>query len=253
MEATTAETAHSAIVAVPRPSKRAADAMRAVTLDRGVSKHAEGSCLVRFGDTHVMCTARLDDKVPPWLRGGGKGWVTAEYGMLPRATNERTRREASVGKQSGRTQEIQRLIGRSLRAGIDRVALGERQITVDCDVIQADGGTRCAAITGGWVALRLAVNRLLQAGDIKSDPITDHVAAISCGIYGGQPVLDLDYAEDSAAGTDANFVMTGDLGLIEVQGSAEGATFSRTELGQLIDLAEAGVAELVAAQSAATA
>ena len=212
-----------------RPSGRATDALRPVTIETGVTRHAEGSCLIRMGDTHVLCTASLEETVPPFLRKTGLGWVTAEYGMLPRSTTTRTRREAAAGKQSGRTQEIQRLIGRSLRAGIDRVALGERQITVDCDVIQADGGTRCASITGGWVALRLAVNGLLKAGAIKSDPLTAHVAAVSCGIYGGQPVLDLDYAEDSAAGTDANFVMTGELGLIEVQGSAEGATFSRAQ------------------------
>ena len=206
--------------------------------------------MIRCGDTHVLCTASLEPRVPPWLKGSGLGWVTAEYGMLPRATTSRNRREAAAGKQSGRTQEIQRLIGRSLRAGVDRVALGERQITVDCDVIQADGGTRCASITGGWVALRLAVNKLLAAGEIKEDPITHHVAAVSCGIYAGVPVLDLDYAEDSEAGTDANFVMTNDGGLIEVQGSAEGATFSRAELDQLMDLAEKGVAELVSAQAA---
>lgn len=236
-----------------RPSGRATDAPRPVAIETGVSRHAEGSCLIRMGDTHVLCTASIEENVPPFLRKTGLGWVTAEYGMLPRATTSRNRREAAAGKQSGRTQEIQRLIGRSLRAGVDRVALGERQITVDCDVIQADGGTRCAAITGGWVALRLAVNKLLKAGDVKTDPITDHVAAVSCGIYGGQPVLDLDYAEDSVAGTDGNFVMTGSLGLIEVQGSAEGATFSRAELGLLLDLAERGVGELVAAQKAAIA
>lgn len=236
-----------------RPSGRATDALRSVSIETGVSRHAEGSCLIRMGDTHVLCTASLEESVPPFLRKTGLGWVTAEYGMLPRATTSRNRREAASGKQSGRTQEIQRLIGRSLRAGVDRVALGERQITVDCDVIQADGGTRCAAITGGWVALRLAVNRLLKAGDIKSDPLTAHVAAVSCGIYGGQPVLDLDYAEDSAAGTDANFVMTGTGGLVEVQGSAEGATFSRAELEAMMALAEKGVAELVAAQKAAIA
>ena len=236
-----------------RPSGRAADALRDISIEPGTTLHAEGSCLIRMGGTHVICTASVEETVPPFMRKSGLGWVTAEYGMLPRATTTRNRREASAGKQSGRTQEIQRLIGRSLRAGIDRVALGERQITVDCDVIQADGGTRCAAITGGWVSLRLAVNRLLEAGVVKTDPITHHVAAVSCGIYGGQPVLDLDYAEDSAAGTDANFVMTGELGLIEVQGSAEGATFSRKELGRLIDLAETGIAALVAAQRAATA
>ena len=236
-----------------RPSGRTADALRPVGIEPGVSRHAEGSCLIRVGDTHVLCTASLEETVPPFLRKTGLGWVTAEYGMLPRATTTRSRREASAGRPSGRTQEIQRLIGRSLRAGIDRVALGERQITVDCDVIQADGGTRCAAITGGWVALRLAVNRLLASGLVKSDPITTHVAAVSCGIYGGQPVLDLDYAEDSAAGTDANFVMTGELGLVEVQGSAEGAAFSRAQLDTLMDLAESGVGALVAAQRAALA
>jgi ribonuclease PH len=234
-----------------RPSGRETDALRPVSIETGVSLHAEGSCLIKMGDTHVLCTASVEEKVPPFLRKTGLGWVTAEYGMLPRATTSRNRREAAAGKQSGRTQEIQRLIGRSLRASIDRVALGERQITIDCDVMQADGGTRCAAITGGWVALRLAVSKLLAAGEIKSDPITDQVAAISCGIYGGQPVLDLDYAEDSNAGTDANFVMTGDLGLIEVQGSAEGATFSRAQLDELMDFAEKGVSALAEAQRAA--
>jgi ribonuclease PH len=234
-----------------RPSGRAADALRPVIIEPNVSRHAEGSCLIRMGATHVLCTASAEEAVPPFLRKTGLGWVTAEYGMLPRSTESRNRREAAAGKQSGRTQEIQRLIGRSLRAGIDRVALGERQIIVDCDVLQADGGTRCASITGGWVALRLAVNKLLKAGDIKSDPITAHVAAVSCGIYGGQSVLDLDYAEDSVAGADANFVMTGELGLIEVQGSAEGATFTRAQLDTLMDLAEKGVGELVSAQRAA--
>ena len=234
-----------------RPSGRANDIMREISIETNVTKHAEGSCLIKCGDTHVLCTASLETRVPPWLRNTGLGWVTAEYGMLPRSTGSRMRREATAGRQSGRTQEIQRLIGRSLRAGVDRVALGERQITVDCDVIQADGGTRCASITGGWVALRLAVNQLLKAGDIKQDPLLDHVAAVSCGIYGGQPVLDLDYLEDSDAGTDANFVMTGAGGMIEIQGSAEGATFSRTEFDHLMDLAEKGVAELVAAQKAA--
>lgn len=215
--------------------------------------HAEGSCLIRCGDTHVLCTASLEETPPRFLKGTGLGWVTAEYGMLPRATHTRNRREAAQGKQSGRTQEIQRLIGRSLRAGVDRVALGERQITIDCDVIQADGGTRCASITGGWVALRLAVNKLLKAGALTTDPIVDHVAAVSCGIYGGQPILDLNYAEDSEAGTDGNFVLTGNGKLIEVQMSAEGATFSRDEMGKLLDLAEIGLAELVAAQKAAVA
>jgi|TARA_R110001606_G_scaffold36685_28_gene104776 ribonuclease PH len=227
--------------------------MRPISIETGVMRHAEGSCLIRCGDTHVLCTATIEDNPPRFLKGTGLGWVTAEYGMLPRATNTRNRREAAQGKQSGRTQEIQRLIGRSLRAGIDRSALGERQISIDCDVIQADGGTRCASITGGWVALRLAVNKLLKAGAISSDPILDHVAAVSCGIYAGQPLLDLDYAEDSEAGTDGNFVLTGAGRLIEVQMSAEGATFSRDEMGRLLDLAEAGMADLVAAQKAAVA
>jgi len=234
-----------------RPSGREIGEMRPISIETGITKHAEGSCLVRMGDTHVLCTASVEERIPPFLKNTGLGWVTAEYGMLPRATNTRNRREAAVGKQSGRTQEIQRLIGRALRAGVDRVALGERQITVDCDVIQADGGTRCAAITGGWVALRLAVNKLLKAGLVTSDPIVDHVAAVSCGIYGGQPVLDLDYAEDSEAGTDGNFILTGAGRLIEVQMSAEGATFSRDQMNQLLDLAEAGVQQLVAAQKAA--
>lgn len=235
-----------------RPSGRQTSEMRAVSIETGFTKHAEGACLISMGETRVLCTASVEERVPPFLRNTGLGWVTAEYGMLPRATHTRGRREAAAGKQSGRTQEIQRLIGRSLRAGVDRVALGERQITVDCDVIQADGGTRCASITGAWVALRLAVNKLMKAGDVISDPLTDHVAAVSCGIYAGQPVLDLDYAEDSEAGTDANFVMTGAGGLIEVQGSAEGAPFSRDALNTLMDLAESGVAELVAAQKSAT-
>jgi ribonuclease PH len=236
---------------IMRPSGRELNQMRAVSMETGITKHAEGSVLIKMGDTHVLCTASIEDKAPPFLKNTGLGWVTAEYGMLPRATNSRTRREAAAGKQSGRTQEIQRLIGRALRAGVDRSALGERQIVVDCDVIQADGGTRCASITGGWVALRLAVNKLLKAGTIHSDPIIDHVAAISCGIYAGQPVLDLDYLEDSAAGTDGNFILTGKGKLIEVQMSAEGATFSRDEMTKLLDLAELGIAGLVAAQKAA--
>ncbi len=236
-----------------RPSGRDLSEMRPVSIETGVTKHAEGSCLIRIGDTHVLCTATLEDRVPPFIKGSGLGWVTAEYGMLPRSTTSRMRREASAGKQGGRTVEIQRLIGRSLRAGVDRVALGERQITIDCDVIQADGGTRCAAITGGWVALRLAVNKLLKAGEITSDPLPDPVAAVSCGIYAGQPVLDLDYPEDSEAGTDGNFVMTGSGRLIEVQMSAEGATFTRDQMTQLMDLAEKGVAELAEAQKAACA
>lgn len=234
-----------------RPSGRKLGEMRAVSIETGVMKHAEGSCLIKMGETHVLCSATIEDKAPPFLKNTGLGWVTAEYGMLPRATNSRNRREAAAGKQSGRTQEIQRLIGRALRAGVDRSALGERQIVIDCDVLQADGGTRCASITGGWVALRLAMNKLLKTGAIVSDPIVDHVAAVSCGIYAGQPVLDLDYAEDSTAGTDGNFVLTGRSRLIEVQMSAEGATFARSDMGELLDLAEAGVAGLVAAQKAA--
>ncbi|MBC7476953.1 MAG: ribonuclease PH [Pseudorhodobacter sp.] len=234
-----------------RPSGRKLNEMRLVSMEVGVMKHAEGSCLIKMGETHVLCSATIEDKAPPFLKGSGLGWVTAEYGMLPRATNSRMRREAAAGKQTGRTQEIQRLIGRALRAGVDRSALGERQIVIDCDVIQADGGTRCASITGGWVALRLAVNKLLKSGAIVSDPMMDHVAAVSCGIYAGQEVLDLDYIEDSAAGTDSNFVMTGRGKLIEVQMSAEGSTFSRAEMTSLLDLAEAGTAALVAAQLAA--
>ncbi len=235
-----------------RPSGRELSEMRPVSIETGVTKHAEGSCLIKVGDTHVLCTATLEDRVPPFIKGSGLGWVTAEYGMLPRSTTTRMRREASAGKQGGRTVEIQRLIGRSLRAGLDRVALGERQITVDCDVIQADGGTRCASITGGWVALRLAANQLMKAGDVTSDPLISPVAAVSCGLYAGQPVLDLDYPEDSDAGMDGNFVMTGEGRLIEVQMSAEGATFSRAQMDHLIDLAEKGVGELVAAQQVAT-
>ena len=226
--------------------------MREVSIETGVTKHAEGSCMIRMGDTHVLCTATIENRVPPFIKGSGLGWVTAEYGMLPRSTTSRMRREASAGKQGGRTVEIQRLIGRSLRAGVDRVALGERQITVDCDVIQADGGTRCASITGGWVALRLAVNKLMQAGDVVSNPLVDPVAAVSCGIYAGQPVLDLDYPEDSEAGVDGNFIMTATKKLIEVQMSAEGQTFSRDQMNQLMDLADKGVGELVALQLAAT-
>ncbi|MEY8839534.1 ribonuclease PH [Cribrihabitans sp. XS_ASV171] len=235
-----------------RPSGRDLSEMRAVSIETGFTKHAEGSCLIKVGETHVLCTATIEERVPPFIKGSGLGWVTAEYGMLPRATNTRMRREAASGKQGGRTVEIQRLIGRSLRAGVDRVALGERQITIDCDVLQADGGTRCAAITGGWVALRLAVNKLMKAGDVISDPLLDPVAAVSCGIYAGQPVLDLDYPEDSEAGVDGNFIMTGSKKLIEVQMSAEGSVFSREQMTQLMDLAEKGVGELVEAQRAAT-
>ena len=236
---------------IMRPSGRDLSEMRPVSIETGFTKHAEGSCLIKVGDTHVLCTATIEDRVPPFIKGSGLGWVTAEYGMLPRATNTRMRREAAAGKQGGRTVEIQRLIGRSLRAGIDRVALGERQITVDCDVLQADGGTRCASITGGWVALRLAINKLMKAGDVFADPLTDHVAAVSCGIYAGQTVLDLDYPEDSEAGVDGNFIMTQAGQLIEVQMSAEGATYSRAQMDQLMDLAEKGVSELVDAQKAA--
>lgn len=234
-----------------RPSGRELNQMREVSIETNVTKHAEGSCLIKMGDTHVLCTASLEDRVPPFIRGTGLGWVTAEYGMLPRSTSSRMRREAASGKQGGRTVEIQRLIGRSLRAGVDRVALDERQITVDCDVLQADGGTRCASITGGWVALKLAVNQLLKQGAIKNDPLTSPVAAISCGIYAGQPVLDLDYPEDSEAGVDGNFIMLGNGQMIEVQMSAEGATYSRDQMNQLIDLAELGVGQLVAKQLAA--
>lgn len=235
-----------------RPSGRDLGEMRPVSIETSVTKHAEGSCMIRMGDTHVLCTATIEDRVPPFIKGSGLGWVTAEYGMLPRSTTSRMRREATAGKQGGRTVEIQRLIGRSLRAGVDRVALGERQITVDCDVIQADGGTRCAAITGGWVALRLAVNKLMKIGDVTSDPLVDPVSAISCGIYAGQIVLDLDYPEDSEAGADGNFIMTQSGKLIEVQMSAEGSTFSRDQMSQLLDLAEKGVKELAEIQLAAT-
>ena len=232
-----------------RPSGRQTNEMRSVSIETNVTRHAEGSCMIRMGDTHVLCTASVDEKVPPFMRNSGLGWVTAEYGMLPRATHTRMRREAKNG-QSGRTQEIQRLIGRSLRAGVDRVALGERQITVDCDVIQADGGTRCASITGGWVALKLAVNQLMKAGLVLSDPLVDPVAAISCGVYAGQSVLDLDYPEDSEAGVDGNFIMTGGK-LVEVQMSAEGQTFTRDQMNGLLDLAEKGIVELNAVQMAA--
>ncbi|MDG2405618.1 MAG: ribonuclease PH [Paracoccaceae bacterium] len=232
-----------------RPSGRNLDQMRPVSIETNVTKHAEGSCLIRMGDTHVLCTATLEDRVPSFIKGSGLGWVTAEYGMLPRSTSSRMRREAASGKQAGRTVEIQRLIGRSLRAGVDRVALGERQITIDCDVLQADGGTRCAAITGGWVALRLAINKLLKARAILTDPLIHPVAAVSCGVYAGQPVLDLDYPEDSEAGVDGNFIMMSNQQLIEVQMSAEGSTYSRNQINQLLDLAEKGVSELVTAQN----
>lgn len=232
-----------------RPSGRDVSEMRPISIELGVVRHAEGSCMIRCGDTHVLCTASVDERVPPWMKNSGLGWVTAEYGMLPRATHTRTRREAKNG-QSGRTQEIQRLIGRSLRACVDRPALGERQITIDCDVIQADGGTRCASITGGWVALRMAVNQLMKAGLVTTDPLIDHVGAVSCGIYAGQPVLDLDYMEDSEAGVDGNFVLTGSGKLIEIQMSAEGQTFSKDQLHTLLELADKGVNSLVQAQKA---
>ncbi|HUN10674.1 MAG TPA: ribonuclease PH [Rhabdaerophilum sp.] len=234
-----------------RPSKRQLDEMRKVSLERNVARYAEGSCLVKFGETHVLCTATLEERGPPWLRGSGKGWVTAEYAMLPRATLERTRREVTSGKPSGRTQEIQRLIGRALRAVVDLPALGEKQITLDCDVLQADGGTRTASITGAWVALHDCFAWMVARNMLTSIPLRDHVAAISCGIYRANPVLDLDYAEDSAAETDANFVMTGKGGIIEVQGTAEGAPFSEEELLRLLTLARKGTTELVALQKAA--
>ena len=234
-----------------RPSGRAHDELRPITIETGVSRHAEGSCLIRFGDTHVLCTATVEEKAPPFLRNTGLGWVTAEYSMLPRATTSRNRRERNG--PGGRTQEIQRLIGRSLRACLDRPALGERQIVIDCDVLQADGGTRTDSITGGWVALRLAVNAMMAKGTLKHDALTGPIAAVSCGVTAGRAVLDLDYLEDSAAGTDANFVLTGAGALVEVQASAEGAAFSRAELDAMMTLAEKGVAELVALQQAAVA
>ena len=234
-----------------RPSTRRPEDMRKVSLEPGVLKHAEGSCLVKFGDTHVLCTASLENQAPPFLRGSGRGWVTAEYGMLPRATNERTRREAAAGKQSGRTQEIQRLIGRSLRAITALELLGERQIIIDCDVIQADGGTRTASITGGFVALYQCISFMAGTKLIARHAIKDHVAAVSCGIYENTPVLDLDYAEDSTAGTDANFVLTGAGGIVEIQGTAEGVPFSEAEFGQLLGLARKGAMELVALQKQA--
>lgn len=235
-----------------RPSKRAADEMRLVTLERNVARYAEGSCLVKFGETHVLCTASLEDKPPMWLRGQGRGWVTAEYSMLPRATHTRTRRESS-GKVSGRTHEIQRLIGRSLRAVTNLQALGERQITIDCDVLQADGGTRTASITGAWVALHDCLKWMRGRSIIKDMPLRDHVAAVSCGVSKGAPVLDLDYAEDSAAETDANFVITGAGGLVEIQATAEAAVFSDADFQAMLALAKKGVGELVALQKAAVA
>ncbi|MFO1136166.1 MAG: ribonuclease PH [Rhodoblastus sp.] len=236
-----------------RPSKRAVDEMRAVSLERNVARYAEGSCLVKFGNTHVLCTASLEDKPPMWLRGQGRGWVTAEYAMLPRATHTRTRRESSSGKPSGRTQEIQRLIGRSLRAVTDLKMLGERQITVDCDVIQADGGTRTASITGAWVALHDCLKWMRGRSIIKDMPLKDRVAAVSCGIYKGATVLDLDYDEDSAAETDANFVMTGKGGIVEVQMTAENETFDEAQLAAMLGLAKAGIGRLTELQKAAVA
>jgi len=233
-----------------RPSGRTPDAMRAITLEPGVAKYAEGSCLAKFGDTHVLCTATVEERVPPWMRNSGKGWVTAEYGMLPRSTHTRTDREAARGKQSGRTQEIQRLIGRSLRAVTDLVALGERQIRIDCDVLQADGGTRTASITGSYVALHLALGKLVAAELLPAMPLTGSVAAISCGISDGTPVLDLDYAEDSAAETDANFVLTGAGKIIEIQATAEGAPFDEASFNAMLELARAGIAELTRLQLA---
>ncbi|MBA4163181.1 MAG: ribonuclease PH [Erythrobacter sp.] len=231
-----------------RPSGRAPDEMRAIAIETGFTKHAEGSCLVSFGDTRVLCTASIEERIPPWLRGKGEGWVTGEYSMLPRATHTRGQREASRGQQSGRTQEIQRLIGRSLRAVVDLKKLGERQITLDCDVLQADGGTRTASISGAWVALRLAVNGLMQQGLIADDPIGAQVAAISCGIYRGTPVLDLDYLEDSAADADANFVLISGGQMAEVQATAEGATYDEEALLRLLRLARIGCDRIFAAQ-----
>jgi ribonuclease PH len=234
-----------------RPSRRQPDELRAISLERGVVKYAEGSCFVKFGDTHVLVTATLEDRLPPWLKGQARGWITAEYGMLPRATLERSRREATAGKQGGRTVEIQRLIGRSLRAVIDLEALGERQITIDCDVIQADGGTRTASITGAWVALHDCVAWMKTRDIIRTVPLREHVAAISCGICGGAAVLDLDYAEDSAADTDANFVLTGSGGIVEIQGTAEKTPFTEAQLLALLALARKGVAKLVDLQKMA--
>ena len=232
-----------------RPSARAFDQMRAISLEPGYAKYAEGSCLVKFGDTHVLCTASIDEKVPPFLRNTGLGWVTAEYGMLPRATHDRMDREAAKGKQSGRTQEIQRLIGRALRAIVDRAVLGEVQIKLDCDVIQADGGTRTAAITGSYVALGFACRHLMKTGKVKANPLTDSIAAVSCGLYNGHAVLDLDYAEDSAAQADSNFVLTGSGGIVEIQGTAEQVPFTEAQFNELLTLAKKGIAELTLLQN----
>jgi ribonuclease PH len=235
-----------------RPSGRAPDEMREITIETGFTKHAEGSCLISFGETRVLCTASVEERLPPWLRGKGEGWVTGEYSMLPRATHTRGSREAARGKQSGRTQEIQRLIGRSLRSVTDLKLLGERQITLDCDVIQADGGTRTASISGAWVALRLAVNGLMEQGAIEKDPLTAKIAAISCGIYNGNPVLDLDYDEDSSADADANFVLIEGGQIAEVQATAEGATYDEEGLLRLLRLANIGCGRIFAAQEKAT-
>ena len=232
-----------------RPSGRAPDELRPVSLETGVNKHAEGSCLIKMGETHVLCLASVEERVPPWMRNSGKGWVTAEYGMLPRATGSRMNREAAKGKQSGRTQEIQRLIGRSLRAVTDLKAMGEMQVTVDCDVIQADGGTRTASITGAYVALHMAFQRMVNLGVLPAVPLTDRVAAISCGLYQGTAVLDLDYDEDSAAEADANFVLTAKQGIVEIQGTAEEEPFSPAQFTELMTLARKGVDELVQAQA----
>ena len=231
-----------------RPSGRQLDELRAISLQPGFSKHAEGSCLVKFGDTHVLCTASVETRVPPFLRNSGRGWVTAEYGMLPRSTGSRSGREAARGKQGGRTHEIQRLTGRSLRAVTEMTAFGERQVTLDCDVLQADGGTRTAAITGAYVALHQAFDGLVKAGEIKQIPLSDQIAAVSCGIYKGEAVLDLDYDEDSVADTDANFVLTGSGGIVEIQGTAEGEPFSEEEFLKLMELAKAGIQQLAALQ-----
>jgi ribonuclease PH len=236
-----------------RPSQRQADQLRTVRITRNFTRHAEGSVLIEMGDTRVLCTASVEENVPPFLRGKGKGWVTAEYGMLPRATHTRSAREAAKGKQTGRTQEIQRLIGRALRSVVDLEALGERQITLDCDVLQADGGTRCASITGAWVALYEACEKLVTSGKLGANPVRDHVAAISVGIYKGSPVLDLDYPEDSDCDTDMNVVMTGKGGIVEIQGTAEGEPFTRQQMNTLADLAEAGIRQLIAAQESALA
>ena len=231
-----------------RPSGRATDELRTIVLDTDINKHAEGSCLVKFGDTHVLCTASVENRVPPWLRNSGSGWVTAEYGMLPRSTGERMRREASVGKQSGRTQEIQRLIGRSLRSVIDLDQLGENQINIDCDVIQADGGTRTASISGAFIALKQSVNFLLTSKEIKKDPIREYLGAVSCGIYRGKPILDLDYKEDSAAEADANFVITDKNKIIEIQATAEQYPFSEKMFLELMMLAKSGIEEIIKKQ-----